>query len=354
MRAAHWTLTVFLTLVGGISVVQLFGKLSTSAADHTHPHRGTLAPLMEPPPARIEAARVPPFSGPISDLAVHGESMAILSAKGWFLVDGSSTKGWFGDQRPGSPSWIEQAVSVELAPEGVFILDERRSTISLWDTEGTRLRESPLPVRATLAQQAKTILMDPEGGILALLLQIDLDGTASWDIISVDSSGVTETLLSLPNQDRTMLFQEPRVVIDGSSLLLMNPLTHKVSTLDLASRVLTPRTGRSDPPLWEVSRKEMREYQKLLGRMGGTMGALSHLPEFWPSVRDLTLREDGSILLAVSAGEDRVHVEHLSPEGAPLGRLNRDGFVEPIFLSHGRVFLVEEETEETVIYEFIF
>ena len=84
------------------------------------------------------------------------------------------------------------------------------------------------------------------------------------------------------------------------------------------------------------------------------MAKLSALPEFWPSVRDFTIRDDGSLLLTVTATEDRWHVEHLDPGATPLARFNLDGFVQPLFLSDGRAFLAEEDINETVIYEFVF
>ena len=84
------------------------------------------------------------------------------------------------------------------------------------------------------------------------------------------------------------------------------------------------------------------------------MGSLSALPTVWPSVRDFTVREDGSLLLMVTATEDRIHIEHLSPEAAPIGRFNLDGFDHPVFLSDGRAFIVTEGIEETVIYELVF
>ena len=151
-----------------------------------------------------------------------------------------------------------------------------------------------------------------------------------------------------------MIFQEPLLSRHGSALFTVHALTHEISRLDAESTGIGFVAGRDDPPLWYVPHRHVREYRELLGSMAGPMAALSALPEFWPSVRDFTVRDDGSLVLTVTATEDRRHVEHLSARAVPLGRFNLDGFAEPLFLSNGRAFIADERLDETVIHEFIF
>lgn len=354
MRATHWTSITFLTAIGVLLLFQLpFGE-AESSSDPTLPDRGNLAPLLSPLPRLVERVRVVPEMGPVVDLATLHDQMVLLSSKGWLLHSGGVSRGWFGDPTPGSPTWLDHGVSVAVGEGEVSILDARRSSVSVWDTVGNRVREIPIPIEATLAQQPKQLLLGPEGEILALLLKVNLDGSASFDIMALDPLGGARTVATLPKQGETMLFQEPRLAWAPSSLLMMDPLTHSLSSLTLSSGQVTQLPSRVAPPLWSVPRSHVREYEKLLGRMGSTMAGLSQLPPEWPSVRDFSVRPDGSILLAVTATEDRVHIEHLRPDGTPIGRFSLEGFAQPVFLSSGRAFLAEQRIDETVIYEFIF
>jgi hypothetical protein len=182
---------------------------------------------------------------------------------------------------------------------------------------------------------------------------VERDGTAFWEIFRFDTLGTAENVLSLPSRSRSMVFREPLLALAGSTLLSLAPLTHALSRVDLDSPIALPLVTRSNPPLWRIPRRHRREYQRMLAGMGAEAARLSELPDFWPSVRDFTVRSDGSILVAVTAGEDRQHLEILTGEMTPMGRFSSDGFVEPIFLSQGRAFVVEEALDGTVIHELL-
>jgi hypothetical protein len=354
MRAAHWTIALFFFAIGGLLLFRLSPRDSRAGEDPVSPDLGALAPLMRPLPQRVERARFVPETGAVVELAAQGDKMVILSSKGWLFQSGESSRGWFGDPTPGSPAWLDRAVSVALGKGEVYILDERRSTVSIWDTLGVRTGEFPISPRTDLVQQTKQIILGSTGDLLLVVLGINMDGDAAWTILAMDSLGGSRTVDSLPSRDESMIFQEPRLALDSLSLLMVETLTQRLSSFDRDSGSFTPRSQRDRPPLWYIPQRNIREYQKILGRMRGTMGSLSALPTVWPSVRDFTVREDGSLLLMVTATEDRIHIEHLSPEAAPIGRFNLDGFDQPVFLSDGRAFIVSEGLEETVIYELVF
>lgn len=354
MRAAQWTALIFLLTIGALFFIRFLTGSSQGAEDPTRPDLGGLAPIMTPPPEQLERARFIPEGGDLVDLAVRGDRMAILGRDGWLYSSGDSSRGWFGDHTPGSPDWIDRPISIALGESEVFILDERRLLVSVWDTLGTRTGDLSLPISSTLAHRPTKVLLGPKGRLLVVVQRINMDGTASWDIVAFDSLGSATSLVSIPNQSETMIFQEPLLSVSGSTLMSMDPLTQGLSSVDPASGWVTSVAQREDPPFWLVPRRHVRSYRQLLGRMGGTMAKLSALPEFWPSVRDFTIRDDGSLLLTVTATEDRWHVEYLDPGATPLARFNLDGFVQPLFLSDGRAFLAEEGINETVIYEFVF
>ena len=354
MRAAQWTALIFLVTISALYLIRFLTGSSQGAEDPRRPDLGNLAPIMTPLPKQLERARFTPEGGDLVDLAVRGDRMAILGRDGWLYSSEDSSRGWFGDHTPGSPDWIDRPISIALGESEVFILDGRRSLISVWDTLGTRTGDLSLPISSTLAYRPTKVLLGPKGHPLVVVQRIDMDGTASWDIVAFDSLGSASSLVSIPNQAETMIFQEPLLSVSGSTLMSMDPLTQGLSSVDPASGRVTSVAQRGDPPFWLVPHRHVRSYKQLLGRMGGPMAQLSALPEFWPSVRDFTIRDDGSLLLTVTATEDRWHVEYLDPGATPLARFNLDGFVQPLFLSDGRAFIAEEGINETVIYEFVF
>jgi hypothetical protein len=150
-----------------------------------------------------------------------------------------------------------------------------------------------------------------------------------------------------------MIFEAPLLATADSTLFAMAPLVHELARVELANGRVTSLYTRTDPPLWAVPRRHRREYSRMLNGLGAAAAQLSQLPEFWPSVRDFSVKEGGSVLVAVTAGEDRQHIELLTRELTPIGRFSPEGFVEPVFLSQGRAFVVEEGVDETVVYELI-
>jgi hypothetical protein len=354
MRAAQWTVLTFVGAIGALLVLAPSTTGPEGTEDATAPDLGRLAPVMAPPPEETERARFVPEAGTVVDLAVEQGRMVILCREGWRYHSGGTSRGWFGDPSPGSPDWLDRPVAVALGEGKVYVLEAGRFLVSVWDTLGSRTGVLALPVGSTSAHRPTRLLLGPDNAPLVVVQQFNEDGTASWDIVAFDSRANPRTLLSLPNQQETMIFQEPILALRGRELLSMDPLNHDLSRVDAESKALSVVAQREDPPLWFVPQRHVQGYQQLQGRMSGPMAALSALPRTWPSVRDFTVREDGSLLLTVTATEDRLHVEHLSPVAVPLGRLNLDGFAQPLFLSKGRAFIADEGLDETVIHEFVF
>jgi len=240
-----------------------------------------------------------------------------------------------------------------LGPDLVYVLDQERSVVAVWDREGRRREDLPIPLGSTHAQRPTQIVLDSRGSILVTLQRVESGGEAFWDLIAFDALGRPARTLSLSIPPRSMVFAEPLLSSTDSALFSMAPLTHELALIDLETGWVESVSARVDPPLWHVPLHRRREYRRMIARLGGTASRMSELPEFWPSIRDFTVRPDGSLLLAVTAGEDRMHIEQLTPSLRPVRRFNEGGFSQPLFLSGGRVFLVEEQPDRTVVHELV-
>lgn len=353
MRAARWSSGLLLTFVAVLAGIHTLTSASPGATDPSHPDRGKLAPFLDPPPGRVEVAHVDPDFGQVVDLAVDGEALAILTARGWVLRSGSSTVDWMGSRTVGSPDWFPGPNSIAVGSGTVYVLDAERSVVSVWDARGSRLGELTVPRYGSRYQRLCQLVLTPEDRPLVTLQEVRDDGTASWKILEFDTAGVPREALSLPGQSPNMVFEAPILATGDSTLVLMAPLVHELSRVDLATARVTSLFTRAAPPLWIVPRHHRRKYRRMLNTLGTVATRLSQLPEFWPSVRDFTVRDGGGVLVAVSAGEDRQHIELLTRELTPIGRFSPEGFAEPVFLSRGRAFLVEEGINGTVVYELI-
>jgi hypothetical protein len=353
MRDARWTFVLF--LVSGAALAGAF--LATSgpvgAEDPTRPDVGSLAPLLEPPPRRVPRALVSPELGEVRDLSLHGGTMAVLASDGWLLQSASSSVEWERSRSPGSPDWLGRPVSIALGPDSVYVLDGDRSVVSVWDRAGHRGRDLRIPSGSTYARRPTQMLLGPRGSPLVALQRVENGGEAFWDLLAVGPEGDFEAVLSLPRPYRSMVFSEPLLAFEDSTLFSMAPLTHGLSRVDLKTGRLVGISDRADPPMWYVPRRHRREYQRMIRGLGGNAAGLAGLPDRWPSVRDFTVQDDGSVLLAVTAGEDRVHIELLTLGMEPVGRFSEKGFLESVFLSRGRAFIAEEQMNGTVIHELL-
>jgi hypothetical protein len=353
MRAARWTTVLFLASGAALAGAFLATSGPSGAEDPAHPDVGHLAPPLEPPPLRIPIAVVSTDLGEVLDLTLHGGRVAILGAGGWLLQSASSSVELVRNSTPGSPNWLGRPVSIALGPDAVYVLDADRSVVSVWDTTGHRLTDLRIPFGSTYAQRPTQMVLGPQGFPIVTLTRVEAGGRAFWDLISFDPHGGSLPILSIPRSSRSMVFSEPILAVQDSTLFSMAPLTHALSRVHLETGRLISISTRPDPPLWYVPIRHRREYRRMVRGLGGTAVALSELPEFWPSVRDFTIREDGSLLVAVTAGEDRVHIELLTPGMNPAGRFSEEGFLQPLFLSQGRAFIAEERMDDTVIHELI-
>jgi hypothetical protein len=353
MRAAHGLVMVLILSMGALVSVLLSNAGPHGMEDPARPDRGELAPFERAVPL-VPLVRVPEEAGRVVDVAVSGDALAFLTRSHWYLHTGDTLRGAFGDPTPGSPDWISRPVSVAVGEDVVYVLDAGRFAVSVWDKGGARLGEIHLRTGEELSVQPTQVLLAPGGNLVVLSLAVYGDGTGRWEARSyppeVENS---ETLLLLEGRARSFIFDRPYLASHGGRLLGAMALGQAFFHLRPGSGLMEPLFQRPDPPLWYVPLRQQRRYAGILGRMGGAAAGLSQLPEFWPSVRGLTVRPDGSFILVVTAGEDHQHLELLAPEGRPLRRFNLEGFLDPVFVHGGRAFLVREDLNETVIYEFV-
>ena len=366
MRAAHGLVIVVSLTVGVLVWILLPGEGPRGMEDPARPDQGVLAPF-NGEAHLVPLVRIPGGAGRIVDIAASGETLAILTRNRWYIRDaqgGEGVRGGFGDPTPGSPDWLARPVSIAMSGHAVYVLDAGRLLVSVWDTGGVRRGELPLRPGDELSFQPMQVLVGPGGDLIVLSLSISREGMGRWEATTYGHVGMQAVPVHGEEQAPARVF-----VVEGkaSAFIFHRPFLapHKESllgamALDQSFFRARPEAGdpeplfqRPDPPRWDVPSSQKRRYNDILSRMGGVAASLSNLPEQWPSIRGLTVRPDGSFLLAVAAGEEHQHLELLSPEGIPLRRLNREGFTEPVFVHGGRAFMVSDDLDETVIYEFV-
>jgi len=366
MRAAHGLVVVLALSIATLALVLFAGRRSEGLEDPARPDLGVLAPFKGEVPL-VPVARIPGGAGRIVDLAVSGEALAVLTRNRWYIRNGQGgegVRGGFGDPTAGSPDWMARPVSIAMSGDAVYVLDAGRFLVSVWDTGGVRRGEVPLRPGDELSLQPMQVLVGPEGDLIVLSLSISREGVGRWVASTYGQVGVqavrarseedsTARVFAVEGRASSFIFHRPFMATHQESLLGAMALDQSFFRVRPGSGNLEPLFQRPDPPRWDVPLSQQRRYADILSRMGGVAASLSRLPEQWPSIRGLTVRPDGSFLLAVAAGEVHQHLELLSPEGIPLRRLNQDGFVDPVFVHGGRAFMVSEDLDETVIYEFV-
>ncbi len=354
MRAAHGLGIAFALAVGALSGALALAAGPRGNEDPAHPDQGLLAPLPPRPPGTEPVARLGGEEGSVVDLAASGEALAVLTRHRWFILTADSLLGGFGDPNPGSPDWLSRAESIALGEGRVYILDAGRFTLSVWDRGGVRLEDIPLSAGDSHSFQPTQVVVGSGGEPVVLSLVLGRDGTGRWEARAYGGEEPGRVVFSHGESGRPLLFDRLHLATAGRELLGANALTHGVFRAAEGSEEVVPVALRSAPPLWLVPRRTRESYNTKVFS-GGVEGHpdLFQLPPFWPSVRDFTVTPEGAFLLAVTAGEDRQHLELLAPDGSPLWRFNEDGFPDPVFLDGGRAFLVKEELNETVIHEFV-
>lgn len=354
MRTAQWTLLPFLAAVLTVGGVHFYLISDEGLQNPAEPMKGDLAPVLDPSPPKIERTRLPETPGRLIDLDAEEERIVVLTRNGWLFSSGEDLQAWHGETTAGSPNWLSSPESIALDGEVVFVLESQRSILSVWDTTGARLGEVRIPLRRDLAQRPTRVIVGPSGRPVVVLQGMDQDGTGYWEILELGRDGMVTGFVSLPSTDRTAIYQEPQLAVRGPALLAMSTLSQELWAVDLEHGQLHPVAKRRAPPLWPIPREERRKHDRVLARMSEAMASLAQLPDYWPSVREFTVLDDGTILQATSAGEVAVQIEQLTSRLEPLGRANPSGFSQPVFLTRGRAFVAEETVEETLIYEIVF
>ncbi|MCJ7628945.1 MAG: hypothetical protein MUO50_11240 [Longimicrobiales bacterium] len=355
MRAALGLVLVFALAIGALAGVVALTGGPAEREDPTRPDQGALAPLPARAPSTREVARIGGGMGRVVDLAASQGALAVLNRNLWFIRIGDSLRGGFGDPTPGSPDWLSRPVSIALGEDRVYILDAGRHTLSVWNPAGIRREDIPLSTGDDLNVQPTQVLVGPGGEPVVLSMRIGREGKGRWEARAYGEGAPGRVVFSLEGGGRSFVFDRPYLATLRGAVLGINALTQAVFRVNPGADTTAPHLQRPNPPLWYVPRRIRESYDtRVLSRGGGRAGDLVELPPFWPSVRDFTVTQDGSFLLAITTGEERQHLELLDPGGSPLWRFNRDGFLDPVFLDGGRAFLVTEELNETVIHEFVF
>ncbi len=356
MRTARWTAGIFVLALAGILGLKLARAPEGEPGDPLTPDQGLLPPLLEPPPRDSLFFSFRPEAGEVVSLAVDGDRLFLLAREGWALASGDTLRGWFGSSTPGDPEWLHRPVEIAAASGAVYILEGNRQVVSLWDTLGTRLGEMRIPGSGDLGQRPTSLHLPGPSGSEPLVVVQRLNGQepGSWDLVRLSPDQPARILVSRAGSEGDFIYREPRITVGRGGVFWGESLTAEIFRVDQGGGVLTPAAVRRDPPRWRVPPGLRREHEKLLATLPGPVARISHLPTFWPILRDLGVRGDGSFLLAYSAAEDWMHLELLAPTGEPQGRLTQEALADPVFFSRGRVFLVREGPDRTRIHELVF
>lgn len=354
MRAVHIVFSTLAVVSAGLAGLLWLGRSAEGAASPTEPAKGALAPFLGDSAAWVEVGRLEGAAGSPVDLAANDSGVVVLFAAEWYWVQGGIVAGGFGDPVPGSPHFLAQPKGVALGKGQVLILEQAGPRVSFWDRAGARLGEIPLPPPPEGFGLPLQVLADGEGNPLVLTLVQLPRGDARWEVGRLSWDASPQGLFSLPASRPSGLFARPFLARSGAHLLALMALDHQLYSVPLEGGRVEQVSQRRDPPLWAVPPRVRARYQSRIGALGGgRLGDLMDLPPYYPSVRDLTVRPDGTLLVAVTVDEDRQHLEVISPQGEPLFRFNREGYTSPLFLDGGKAFVLGETLEGTVIYELI-
>jgi len=355
MRAAHGLLWSFLALVAALLATLHLTRSDEGREDPSTPDQGALAPLPDRLPSSLPLATLEGGAGSVQDVAARDGTVAVLMDQSWYLVRNDSVLGPFGDAVAGAPGWLSRPVSIAIASDGrTFVLDAGRRAVSVWGANGVWVGDVPVPGGDGAPLPPAQVVVGPSDQAQVLSLQIDLDGDARWVLHGLGPEGGAEVWFSIAAREGVAVFDRPLLAYHDGRLHGVNALDHASFAWYPEGDGLRPLGRRPEPPLWIVPRRIRREHQQMISAFGGgAPAAYSQLPAMWPSVRDVTVRRDGSVLMLVTAGEDRQHIELLTAALVPRWRFNAEGFTEPVFLDGGRAFMVEVKMAETVISEFV-
>jgi hypothetical protein len=351
MRAAHGLLILFAVLIVVLSTVAVRTSGTPGGKDPASPDRGTLAPLVPGVVPSRMIARIPPEAGRVEDVAASGDLIAVLTRDQWYLQSRGGLRGGFGDSEKGAPDWLGRPISIAISEDRVYVLDASGFLVSVWDTTGTHLHDITLAPGDAASFQPTQVLAGPADSVVVLAIRIGRDGNASWQAIVHDEEGASRVLFVTEGRRPSAVYDRPLLAWRGGALLGINALDHSIVRVE-GPGPPTLYATRSDPPLWKVPGTIRRRHGERLGGMAGGMGSsVGMLPEMWPSVRDFSVAAGDSMLVAVTAGEDRLHVELLAPDERPVRRFSARGFNEPVFLDDGRLFLIHETLDGTEVHE---
>lgn len=355
MRAVHIVFPTLGVASAALAATLWFGRQADGPASAAEPAVGALAPYQGDSATWLRVGWLDGAAGSPVDLAAVDSLVVVIFPAEWYWLEGEEVGGGFGDPIPGSPRFLAQPEGVAVEGAQVLILERDGLRVSVWNLMGVRLGEIRIPPPSeggfVLPFQ---LLTDGEGGTLVLTLVLSPPAEARWEVWRYSWNGPAQQLLSLPAPPPSGIFTRPFLARAGNRLLALTALDHQLYSVPVEGGRAERVFQRRDPPLWSVPRRVRARYQARMGALGGgRLSDITALPPYYPSVRDLTVRSDGTLLAAVTVDEERQHLEVISPDGEPLFRFNREGYAFPLFLDGGKAFLVEQTLQGTVIYELV-
>ncbi len=350
MPLSRWSALLSAALVLALIIFRIALEFGPSTSDPSVPDRGILPPPVGPV-EWIEVARLDPVVGEIIDIDARGDRILYLTGTSWALQTGDQVSAWIGDEEAGSPDWLGRPVSAALGDGQVLVLEGPERRLRIWNEDGEPGASLAIPVASDLAMQLHSVKRGPGGDSWVTAYAANADGSAAWTISRIADDGATVTVDSLPAETSDAIFRGPLLYWTTEQEAI------RVDPIDLGFLPVGSDGSRGekaswkDAPRWRVPRRQYGEYERLRARMPASMARHAALPDDWPVLRDVDMTPAGLLIAKVSAGEDHTHVIILDSNLSPVGRLTLDAFIDPVFLSGGRVFRVTEEFDEMVIHE---
>jgi hypothetical protein len=323
------------------------------------------AELLEPPTL---VARVPAeilARGPVVDVELRGDTVFLLQNTQWLAAWRRGSRGPYPAVATAGPGGVGRglgrlgrAVAFDVVDGYVYVLDGARREITTWTLGGELVS-----VRALARRPADE---SPWLQRLAERLQVDGLRRAYVAVQGGSSRGPTEWLLlryTLGHDARAAppetIFREPVGAAPGGALVapsfsvtsaarLLIGVAADYRLIWLDDRGHQERaTRRADPPRAAVPDSIRREYGRLLRRLPRSARDAYRLPRYWPPLRRLHLRADGTILAVTQSGTEEVHVELLDHAGQAVARLTEIPLPEPVFLCEEGYLWLHQELQST-------
>lgn len=351
MSAARWVVGCSLLALMSAAGARIALRPDTEPADMV---RGRVAPYRPEwtrgwaVAGRIPAPRLE--SPEVVDLAAEGDTLFVLQRHHWFVVTPSGVRGPYGGRVRGAPGWIGRAGAIAVG-DAVYVLDAAAQRVQRWDRSGRQLGGSDLSApgsgRILIPER---VAADAAGRVWVTTRSLEPDGSSRWLVLRFGPGAMgADTVYAAPMEDAGGGFSIPWVSVrrDGAAVLVEGG-GYTIHRFAPDGRPVGTQ-ARADPPLRRIDDRTRARYARVLDRLPPDQRRLYALPEHFPPVRGVVLRQDGRLLTLLSAGERAVDVEVVDATGAAPGRPLSEPLPEPLFLGTSAIYRVREELGETVI-----